>query len=116
MPRYLEKHNVDLAAELSNTVDDPFVRDRLLTTVAETCASIDDDEYALQLVDAIEDPGVQMQGKGTRWPCSLRHGVIWREGKERRRNLEPSRQCACGHRRKKHSDGSFPEALATLAR
>ena len=60
--RVLETGNVDLAAELANSVDDPFTRDRLLIAVAAKCAEIDDDEYALQLVEAIEDPGFQAQG------------------------------------------------------
>lgn len=62
VPRYLAKGDVDLAAELANTVDDPFTRDRLLIHVAEKCASIDDDEYARQLIEAIEDPGLQGEG------------------------------------------------------
>ena len=61
IPQYLSQGNVDLAAELSNTIDDPFTRDRLLTAVAEKCAEMDDDEYALQLADAVEDPGLQIQ-------------------------------------------------------
>lgn len=56
---YLAKNEVDLAAELANTVDDTFIRDRLLSQVAEKCAALDDDEYALQLADAIEDTGFQ---------------------------------------------------------
>ena len=63
VPRYLAKGEVDLAAELSNTVDDPFTRDRLLILVAENCAELDDDEYALQLADAIEDAGLQSQAR-----------------------------------------------------
>lgn len=63
VPRYLEQGNVDLAAELANTVEDPFMRDRLLIKVAEKCAAIDDDEYALQLVDAVEDLGMQAEGR-----------------------------------------------------
>jgi len=55
VPAYLERGEVDLAAELANGVDDPFSRDRLLTLVAEKCASLDDDEYALQLADSIEE-------------------------------------------------------------
>jgi len=55
VPIYLEKGNVDLAAELANSIDDPFSRDRLLIAVAEKCALVDDDEYALQLADAIEE-------------------------------------------------------------
>jgi tetratricopeptide (TPR) repeat protein len=52
---------VDLAAELSNAIDDPYTRDRLLIRVAEKCADLDDDEYALQLADAIEDGGLALQ-------------------------------------------------------
>lgn len=61
IPRYLAKGEVDLAAELANSVDDPFSRDKLLTLVAEECSRRDDDEYAIQLVDAIEDHGLQAQ-------------------------------------------------------
>jgi tetratricopeptide (TPR) repeat protein len=56
---YVETKSVDIAAQLADTVNDPFVRDRLLLLVAEKCAEIDDDEYALQLVDAIEENGFQ---------------------------------------------------------
>ncbi len=63
VPRYLEKNNVDLAAELANQINDPFMRDRLLTLVAEKCAAIDDDEYAFQLVEAIEDSGTRGQAR-----------------------------------------------------
>ncbi|HEX8251241.1 MAG TPA: hypothetical protein VF599_23920, partial [Pyrinomonadaceae bacterium] len=56
---YVENGDVDTAAQLADTVDDPFVRDRLLLLVAEKCAEIDDDEYALQLVEAIEEAGFQ---------------------------------------------------------
>ena len=62
VPQFLGNGNVDMAAELANSVDDPFTRDRLLIAVAAKCAEIDDDEYALQLVEAIEDPGLQAQG------------------------------------------------------
>lgn len=61
IPLYLAAENVDLAAELANTVDDPYTRDRLLTLVAEKCAEMDDDEYALQLADAVEDEGQRSQ-------------------------------------------------------
>ena len=63
LPFYLEKQNVDLAAEFANSIEDPFMRDRLLTIVAEKCAAIDDDEYAFQLVEAIEDYGTQAQAR-----------------------------------------------------
>lgn len=61
VPFYLAQENVDLAAEFANSVDDPFTRQKLLTLVAVKCAAIDDDEYALQLVEAIEDYGLQAQ-------------------------------------------------------
>ena len=59
--RYLEKGDVDLAAALADTVADPFVRDRLLSNVADKCAAIDDDEYAFQLIESIEDYGLQAE-------------------------------------------------------
>ncbi|MEO8043148.1 MAG: hypothetical protein ABI646_11090, partial [Acidobacteriota bacterium] len=62
VPLYLQKDNVDLAAELANTVDDPYTRDRLLILVAEKCAEMADDEYAMQLADTVEDPGLRSQG------------------------------------------------------
>ncbi len=63
VPRYLALGNVDLAAALADTVDDPFSRDKLLVIVAEHCASIDDDDYAVQLADAIEDDGMAAQAR-----------------------------------------------------
>ncbi|MBA2494263.1 MAG: hypothetical protein H0V31_06170 [Acidobacteria bacterium] len=63
VPYYLEKNDVDIAAALADTVDDPFVRDRLLSKVADKCAAINDDEYAFQLVEAIEDRGLQAEAK-----------------------------------------------------
>jgi len=59
IPFYIAKGDVDLAAQLADSVDDPFVRDRLLMNVAEKCAALDDDEYAFQLVESIEDSGTQ---------------------------------------------------------
>src|SRR5687767_7384557 len=59
VPFYLQKNEVDLAAQLADSIDDPFARDRLLMNVAEKCAAIDDDEYAFQLVESIEDSGTQ---------------------------------------------------------
>ncbi|HEY2866346.1 MAG TPA: hypothetical protein VGJ02_04585 [Pyrinomonadaceae bacterium] len=61
VPRYLATGNVDLAAEFANTVDDPFTRDKLLTAVAEKCAELDDDEYAIQLAEAIEEFGLRSE-------------------------------------------------------
>lgn len=61
IPRYLSRGEVDLSAELANAVDDPFSRDRLLIAVAVKCAEIEDDEYALQLADAVEDHGLRAE-------------------------------------------------------
>ena len=63
VPRYLARRNVDLAAQMSDAVDDPYSRDKLLILVAEKCAELDDIEYALQLADAIEDHGLQSQAQ-----------------------------------------------------
>ncbi len=59
IPYHLAKNDVDLSADLADSVAEPFTRDDLLTKVAVKCAEIDDDEYALQLVDAIEDFGLK---------------------------------------------------------
>lgn len=59
VPFYLAKDDVDTGAQLADSVEDPFVRDKILIDVAEKCAELDDDEYALQLADAIEDVGMQ---------------------------------------------------------
>lgn len=61
VPLYLRHDDVDLAAELANTVDDPYTRDRLLTAVAEKCSDLDDDDYAMQLADSIDEPGLRSE-------------------------------------------------------
>ncbi|MEP7213200.1 MAG: hypothetical protein ABI791_09005 [Acidobacteriota bacterium] len=61
VPLYLKRGDVDTAAELANTVDDSFTRDRLLTQVAEKCAELNDDEYATQLAEAVEDVGLRSE-------------------------------------------------------
>ncbi len=61
VPLYLAKGDVDLAAELSNQIAEPFARDKLLMQIAEKCAEVDDDEYAVQLADAIEEHGLRAQ-------------------------------------------------------
>jgi len=63
VPRYLKKDAVDLAAQLADSIADPFVRDRLLSSVAEKCAAIGDDDYAFQLVESIEDAGLQLEAR-----------------------------------------------------
>ncbi len=63
VPIYVEKGEVDLAAELSDTIADPYARDRLLSLVAEKCAATNDLDYAFQLADAIEDDGVAAEAR-----------------------------------------------------
>ncbi len=63
VPRFLARGNVDLSAALANTIEDPFSRDLLLTQVAEKCAAISDDEYAFQLIEAVEDYGNQLRAR-----------------------------------------------------
>ncbi|MCU0240559.1 MAG: hypothetical protein MUC29_14050 [Pyrinomonadaceae bacterium] len=59
LPHYLAKNDVDFSAELADNIEDPFMRDKLLALVAEKCAELKDDEYAFQLVEAIEDFTIQ---------------------------------------------------------
>ena len=57
--RFLEKGDVDSAAQYADSVGDPFLRDRLLIRVVAKCVETDDDEYGLQLVDAVEEDGAR---------------------------------------------------------
>jgi tetratricopeptide (TPR) repeat protein len=56
---YLAQDNVDFSADLADTVDDTFIRDNLLIDIANKCIHLNDDEYGLQLVEAVEDAGYQ---------------------------------------------------------
>ncbi len=60
---YLAQDNVDFAADLADTIEDSFVRDGLLIEIASKCAALKDDEYALQLGEAVEDFGQQILAK-----------------------------------------------------
>ncbi|QQS41659.1 MAG: tetratricopeptide repeat protein [Acidobacteriota bacterium] len=53
--RLLGKSDVDLAALYADNIGDPFLRDRMLIRVVAKCVEIGDDEYARQLVDAIDE-------------------------------------------------------------
>ena len=113
VPHYLEKGNVDLAAELANTVDDPFTRDQLLIAVVEKCAGLDDDEYAMQIAEAIEEPGFQAQ-------AFERVGLV----KAEKGDCEKARQVAgmmphpdsvlAGIAMRQSTDGDSTSALATI--
>ncbi len=60
--RFLDKGDVDSAAEHADSIGDPFLRDRMLIRVIAKCVEIDDDEYGLQLVDAIEEDRARAAG------------------------------------------------------
>ncbi|MBK8146691.1 MAG: hypothetical protein IPN69_19720 [Acidobacteria bacterium] len=74
VPIYVEKGEVDLAAELSDSIADPFARDRLLTLVAEKCAVANDVEYAFQLAEAIEDVGIAAEARERIAVCQVASG------------------------------------------
>lgn len=57
--RHIEKGDVDMAAALADSVADPYVRDRLLACVIVKCIDKNDDDYAFQLVGAVEEPQSQ---------------------------------------------------------
>lgn len=59
VPLYIVRGDVDTAAGLSDGVEDPLTRDRLLIAVAEKCADVGDDAYGFQLAEAIEDFSMQ---------------------------------------------------------
>ncbi len=56
---FLAGDEVDRAADYADALEDPFARDRLLIRVIEKCIDLNDDEYAFQLADAIEDTGLK---------------------------------------------------------
>ncbi len=113
VPLYLVKGNVDLAAELSNSVAEPFSRDKLLILVAEKCTQIDDDEYALQLVDAIEDHGLQAQAF-ERIALEMASKGKLNEARETGNSLVHPDFVQAGIAVRQSSDGDAAAALATI--
>ena len=61
--RYAARGELDLAAGMADEIKDPHTRDIVLSEVAARCADFDDDEYGLQLTEAIEEYGYQQQAK-----------------------------------------------------
>ncbi|MEP6924133.1 MAG: hypothetical protein ABI954_06690 [Pyrinomonadaceae bacterium] len=61
--RYAAKGELDLAAGLADEIRDPHTRDVVLSEIAARCADFNDDEYGLQLTEAIEDYGYQQQAR-----------------------------------------------------
>lgn len=113
VPRYLERGEVDLAAELANTVDDPFERDRLLIAVAEKCAEADDDEYAQQLVEAMEDPGLQAQAR-ERLGLVLASAGRTEKARGIADEMDHRDNVLAGIAIRQQADGEFEQATATL--
>lgn len=113
VPLYLAKGDVDTAAELANTVDDPFVRDRLLIAVAEKCAAVDDDEYAMQLVEAIEDFGLQSQAR-ERIGQQLAANGKFEKAREVAETMDHRDTVLAGIATRQHTDGDQDAALKSI--
>lgn len=61
--RYAAKGELDLAAGLADEIRDPHTRDLVLAEIVARCADHNDDDYGLQLTEAIEDYGYQQQAR-----------------------------------------------------
>ncbi len=61
--QYLKKGDVDNAAHLADSVNDSYMRNQLLVAVIGKCIEVDDDEYAFQLIEAIDEYGMQATAK-----------------------------------------------------
>lgn len=113
VPLYLAKGDVDMAAELANTVDDPFVRDRLLISVAEKSAVMDDHEYALQLAEAIEDFGLQSQAR-EKIGLQLASKGEFEKAREVAETIDHSDIVLAGIAVRQQADGNEAAALKTI--
>ena len=60
---YLAKDDVDNAAQYADVIQDTFMRNQMLVNVIAKCVAIDDDDYAVQLIDSIDDRGSQIRAK-----------------------------------------------------
>lgn len=60
---FAAKGELDLAAGLADEIRDPHVRDLVLSEIAARCVDFNDDEYGLQLAEAIEDYGYGQQAR-----------------------------------------------------
>lgn len=63
--RFLEKNDVDNGAHFADVVNDSFVRNQLLIGVIAKCVELEDEEYAWQLIEAIDEYGTQATAKET---------------------------------------------------
>lgn len=60
---YLNNNDVDNAAQYADVIQDSFTRNQMLVGVISKCVEIDDDEYAFQLVDSIDDHGAKVRAR-----------------------------------------------------
>ncbi len=63
--RCLEKDDVDNAAHFADIINDSFTRNQMLIAVISKCVQLDDDEYAFQLIEAIDEYGTQATARET---------------------------------------------------
>ncbi len=73
--RFAAKGELDLAAGLADSINDPHQRDTVLSEIAAFCVQFDDDEYGFQLIEAIEEPNFQQHA----W-----HNIAVRQASQRR--------------------------------
>lgn len=111
--QYLQRGKVDDAAAFADTVDDPFVRDRLLIMVAQKCSELDDDEYALQLAEAIEEESMQSMAREAIAISKAQKGDI-DTAKQIAVSVFHPDQILAGIALKQAEAGSDEEALATI--
>ncbi len=107
--------DVDLAAELADSLDDPFARNRLLTKIISKCVEIGDEEYAFQLVDAIDEYGIQSRAKEVIALQLAKRGEF-ENALEIAENLEHSSDAFAGIANYQTQSGLENEALNTLER
>lgn len=113
--RYLEKGDVDNAAHFSDVVNDSFFRNQLMVAVIEKCVELNDDEYAFQLVEAIDDYGLQATARETIAEQEAIRGDF-EKATEIAENLEHSSNAFATIAVNQAKKGLEPEALQTLTK
>jgi tetratricopeptide (TPR) repeat protein len=113
--QYLEKEDVDSAAHFADVINDSFVRNQLLVAVIAKCVELDDDEYAGQLIEAIDEYGMQATAKEA---FALQKALKgdFSKALEVADSLEHSSNAFAGIAINQTKKGHEDEALATLKR
>lgn len=109
----IARGDVDLAAELADSLEDPFSRNRLLTQVISKCVENDDIGYAFQLVEAIDEPGIQSRAKEVIALQMAKKGDF-EKASEIAENLQHSSDALAGIAAFQIRNGFENEALDTL--